>query len=217
MSKTMDEVTPGSRGEKLDLRSHDVAEDRAASRLSTALASPWIQILGRLRCLVQGCCHESPAPADVGILYRHRRNHVSHIAGFDETPTHPTPLYSIAGNLVIGALLIRLRTRGAADTLLVGVYLMLSGCARSVDESYRGEPQTPVVGGLRICQMVRGRDAPGLDWMHHAPEQACRTRIPHAFRRAAGVGGGVFRAVRGRHAPHAPGRHRRRRRGSASS
>jgi len=117
-----------------------------------ALAAPWTQILGRLRCLVQGCCHGAQAPAGIGILYRHRRSRVRHIAGFGDVPIHPTPLYSIAGNLVIGALLIRLRTLGTADTLLIGVYLMLSACARFVEESYRGEPQTPVVAGLRIYQ-----------------------------------------------------------------
>ncbi len=117
-----------------------------------ALAAPWIQILGRLRCLVQGCCHGGPAPASAGIRYRHRRSRVTHLANLTDVPVFPTPLYSIAGNLMLGLVLVRLRTLAAPDSLLLGVYFMLSGCARFVEESYRGEPQTPVVGGLRIYQ-----------------------------------------------------------------
>jgi len=117
-----------------------------------ALAAPWVQILGRLRCLVQGCCHGGPAPARAGICYRHRRSRVTQIAQLAGVPLHPTPLYSIAGNIVIGLLLIRLRMLSSPDSLLLGVYLVLSGCARFVEESYRGEPQTPLVFGLRIYQ-----------------------------------------------------------------
>ena len=117
-----------------------------------ALAAPWIQILGRMRCLVQGCCHGGPAPSRSGIHYHHRRSRVAQIANLCGVPLYPTPLYSIAGNLVIGLLLIRLRVLSCPDSLLLGVYLMLSGCARFVEESYRGEPQTPLVLGLRIYQ-----------------------------------------------------------------
>jgi hypothetical protein len=58
----------------------------------------------------------------------------------------------MAGNVVIGLLLLRLRMLHAPDTLLLGAYLILSACARFVEESYRGEPQTPVLGGLRVYQ-----------------------------------------------------------------
>lgn len=117
-----------------------------------ALAAPWVQILGRLRCLVQGCCHGGRAPARAGICYRHQRSRVNQIAHLSGVPLHPTPVYSIAGNVVIGLLLIRLRMLSCPDSLLLGVYLILSGCARFVEESYRGEPQTPLVLGLRIYQ-----------------------------------------------------------------
>ncbi|MBT8337298.1 MAG: hypothetical protein KJO11_11895, partial [Gemmatimonadetes bacterium] len=53
---------------------------------------------------------------------------------------------------VLGLLLVRLHMLGAADLLIVGVYFMLSGIARFVEESYRGEPQTPLVAGLRLYQ-----------------------------------------------------------------
>ena len=69
-------------------------------------------------------------------------------------PLHPTPLYSIAGNVVIGLVLMRLRVLGAADVLIIGLYLILSGIARFVEESYRAEPQTRVVAGLHLYQWL---------------------------------------------------------------
>jgi protein-S-isoprenylcysteine O-methyltransferase Ste14 len=119
-----------------------------------AVAAPWIQILGRLRCLVQGCCHGGPAPPHVGIRYSHYRSRVTQLANLAGVPIHPTPLYSIAGNVIIGVLLVRLRLLGAPDALLVGTYLILAGCARFVEESFRAEPQTPIIGGLHSYQWV---------------------------------------------------------------
>ncbi len=118
------------------------------------LAAPWIQSLGRMRCLVQGCCHGAPTSADIGISYRHPRSRVAQLANLAGTPVHATPLYSIAGNVVIGVILLRLRVLGAPDTLLVGIYLILASIARFVEESFRGEPQTPIIGGLRIYQWL---------------------------------------------------------------
>jgi prolipoprotein diacylglyceryltransferase len=119
-----------------------------------AIAAPWIQTLGRLRCLVQGCCHGRPATASAGICYRHRRSRVTQLAHLAGTPIHPTPLYSIAADVVMGVILVRLRTLGASHTLVVGTFLMLGGIARFVEESYRGEPQTPTIAGLHSYQWL---------------------------------------------------------------
>ncbi len=114
------------------------------------IAAPWIQLLGRFRCLVQGCCHGGPVSARIGIRYHHPRSRVTHLADLTDVPIHPTPLYSMIGNVIVGVILIRLRTLGAADAVLVGVYLILAGIARFVEESYRAEPQTPNIAGLHV-------------------------------------------------------------------
>ena len=119
-----------------------------------AVAAPWIQILGRIRCLVQGCCHGGPASPDAGIRYLHRRSRVTQLAHLAGIPIHATPLYSIAGNIVVGAVLLRLRVLGAPDALLVGVFLILGAVARFVEESYRAEPQTPTIAGLHSYQWI---------------------------------------------------------------
>ncbi len=115
-----------------------------------AVGVPWIQALGRLRCLVQGCCHGSHAPEKIGIRYQHPRSRVTQIAGLAGVPLHPTPLYSILANLVTGVLLARLWSFSVPPTFVLGMYLLLNGFARFVEESYRAEPQTPVIRGLHI-------------------------------------------------------------------
>jgi len=119
---------------------------------ATAAAAPWIQAIGRGRCLVQGCCHGVPAPDRVGIRYRVPNSRVVALSGLGNRPLHPTPLYSVVANVVLGALLLRLWYVGAALGLVAGLYLILAGLARFVEESYRGEPQTPIVAGLRLYQ-----------------------------------------------------------------
>lgn len=119
-----------------------------------AVATPWIQAAGRLRCLVQGCCHGACAGPDVGIRYYHARSRVTQIAGLKGVPLHPTPLYSILSNIVMGVLLYRLWVSGTSIGLVIGIYLILSGVTRFVEESYRGEPQTPIAGGLRLYQWL---------------------------------------------------------------
>ena len=119
-----------------------------------AVVTPWIQIAGRLRCLVQGCCHGGPADDEVGIRYQHRRSRVIQIASLAGVPLHPTPLYSILGNVVIGVLVLRLWSVGAPLGMVLGTYFILASLARFVEESYRGEPQTKIVGGLRVYQWM---------------------------------------------------------------
>lgn len=119
-----------------------------------ALAGPWLQAIGRLRCLVQGCCHGRPAAPSIGIRYWGERSRVSMLSDLRGKPLHPTPLYSMLANVVIGVLLARLWSLGTSLGLVAGLYLILSGAARFVEESYRGEPQTVIVGGLRLYQWL---------------------------------------------------------------
>jgi len=43
---------------------------------------------------------------------------------------------------------------GAPGAFIIGIYFILSSIARFVEETYRGEPQTPVFGGLKIYQWI---------------------------------------------------------------
>ena len=119
-----------------------------------AVAAPFIAATGRFRCLVQGCCHGRPTVNAIGIRVTHPKSRVVRIAGLAGVPLHPTALYSIVANVVIGILLLRLWIAGASLAFISGAFLILGGLARFVEEHYRGEPQTRVIGGLRFYQWM---------------------------------------------------------------
>jgi membrane-associated phospholipid phosphatase/protein-S-isoprenylcysteine O-methyltransferase Ste14 len=119
-----------------------------------ATAGPWIQSIGRLRCLVQGCCHGAPCDPAVGIRYTHPRSRVCKLAHLVGVPVHPTPLYSILWNVVIFAVMARLWSVHAPLRFIGGLYLVMTGLGRFVEEHYRGEPQTMIRAGLRLYQWI---------------------------------------------------------------
>jgi len=121
---------------------------------SFCIAAPWIQMLGRLRCLVQGCCHGKPSSANVGIRFTHPYSRVNKISGLLGTSLYPAQLYSIATNVFVGLIVMRLYTLGTSATFITGMYLLLSGLGRFVEESYRGEAQTPYWAGMRVYQWI---------------------------------------------------------------
>ncbi len=118
------------------------------------VAAPWIQGMGRLRCLVQGCCHGRPTDERVGIRYERPQSRVCRIAALRGVSIHPTPLYSLLWNVVVAVVVTRLYLLHTTAALVGGVYLILSGLGRFVEEAYRGEPQTPVFWGLRLYQWI---------------------------------------------------------------
>lgn len=111
-----------------------------------AVAAPWIQSIGRLRCMIQGCCHGRPIVDKNkqcwGIRHTNPSSRVCKFTNFTNTALHPTALYSIILNLFIGWILLLLWQYQARTGIIIGLYLALTGCARFVEEAYRGEPQT---------------------------------------------------------------------------
>ncbi|HWS01678.1 MAG TPA: prolipoprotein diacylglyceryl transferase family protein [Prolixibacteraceae bacterium] len=119
----------------------------------TSVAMTFVQANGRLRCLVNGCCHgrRSDNPM-VGIRYFHPRSRVCNISGLKGELVHPTQLYSILWLTGIGLLLLALWNNGCTPPFIFGLYLILTSLGRFVEEAYRGEVQTPVFGGLHLYQ-----------------------------------------------------------------
>jgi prolipoprotein diacylglyceryltransferase/membrane-associated phospholipid phosphatase len=150
---------------------------------------PVAQALGRLRCLVQGCCHGRPAPEAIGIRYMHPRSRVTRMTKWAGAPIHPTPVYSILWNMATLVVIVRLWSLSAPLHLTAGLYFILNGAGRFVEEAWRGEPQTPVHFGLRLYQWAAvvslvtgvlmtalGRSAPAppprFDWFFAIPAAA---------------------------------------------
>lgn len=121
---------------------------------AAALAAPWVQAIGRLRCLVQGCCHGRVTCAECGIVVSNPHSRVIAISELANQPIHITQLYSIISNIAIGLFLTRLQYASMAPAIIVGLYGILNGVSRFVEEAYRGEVQTPIVAGLRLYQWL---------------------------------------------------------------
>jgi hypothetical protein len=128
----------------------------ASQRLIAAFAcaAPLAQAIGRLRCLVQGCCHGKPVMQVAGIRVVHPQSRVTALSHLHGISIHPTQVYSIAGNLFIFGWLWRLWDSGSTATFIGGLYLVMSSLARFVEEQYRGEPQTPKVFDLAVYQWL---------------------------------------------------------------
>lgn len=118
------------------------------------VASPWVQGSGRCRCWVQGCCHGKITTPEMGICYRHPRSRVLVISNLGELPLHNTQLYSVLSCFIIGFILSSLWYRDVSMPIIAGLYLILTGLSRFVEEHYRGEPQTPIYYGLRLYQWL---------------------------------------------------------------
>jgi membrane-associated phospholipid phosphatase/protein-S-isoprenylcysteine O-methyltransferase Ste14 len=121
---------------------------------SFAMAGPWVQCIGRLRCLVQGCCHGKPSNDKIGIRFINPNSRVNKISVLSGTSLHPTQLYSIGCNLFSGLILLRLFSLAMPSAFIIGIYLILNGLGRFVEESFRGEAQTPYWAGMRIYQWI---------------------------------------------------------------
>jgi prolipoprotein diacylglyceryltransferase len=65
---------------------------------------------------------------------------------------HPTQLYSILWLMLVGILLLTLWNNDMSSAFIFGLYLILTGLGRFVEEAYRGEVQTPRIKGLRLYQ-----------------------------------------------------------------
>jgi prolipoprotein diacylglyceryltransferase len=117
------------------------------------MATPLTQATGRLRCLVQGCCHGGLTTGP-GIRYFNPHTRVGAIPALSGQCIHNTQGYSILTNVLIAAILFRMQWAGATAALLGGTYFILTGMFRFIEESRRGEPQTKMIAGLRLYQWI---------------------------------------------------------------
>lgn len=118
------------------------------------LAASSIQFFGRFRCLIQGCCHGKPTEKTLGICFNHPKSRVNKIAGWAGKNLYPTQFYSIVTNFLTFFLLLRLVGLQMPSAFISGMYLILNGSFRFVEESLRGEPQTPYFLGMRVYQWL---------------------------------------------------------------
>lgn len=88
--------------------------------------------IGRIGCLVNGCCYGRQCDLPWGIRY----------PGIHETrgvPVHPTQIYEAVLSALIGGVLARGFSRRRFDGQIFAIYLMAYGLARGAVEFFRGD------------------------------------------------------------------------------
>ncbi len=102
------------------------------------------QAIGRLGCLLNGCCYGQPTTLPWGISFP---------ATLDDLPRHPTQLYEFTGDFIIFAFLWWVRGRKPFDGFVFALYLILYSLVRFTVEFWRGDP-AEVFGDLRFAQVM---------------------------------------------------------------
>ena len=133
---------------------HLIGADAWLLFVSFGIGSCFTHAIGRMRCLVQGCCHGREAPLFLGIRYEHPLSRPVRLSALGGVPLHPTPLYSMMWMILVGLVLIRLWAIAAPLQFIAGTYFLLVGLGRFVEEHFRGELQTRVIAGLRLYQWL---------------------------------------------------------------
>lgn len=118
------------------------------------IGGTFAQAVGRLRCLVQGCCHGARTDSPLGLVVTEPHSRVCSMSHLGGVRIHATQLHSVAANLIMAALLLRLWVIGAPLAVIAGGYLLLSGLARFIEEGFRGEAQTARPWGLSLYQWM---------------------------------------------------------------
>jgi phosphatidylglycerol:prolipoprotein diacylglycerol transferase len=110
-------------------------------------------VIGRLGCLLAGCCYGQPTDAAWGITFTHpvAAANVGTPLGL---PLHPTQLYDAGAELIILAVLLVLERRGRGfPGRTFWLYMLLYAISRYVVEIYRGDPRG-MVWGMSTSQFV---------------------------------------------------------------
>lgn len=127
-----------------------------------ALAIPPGHAIGRIGCLLQGCCFGTPTSLPWGVRYPSLSfAHASHVArgvlpsaAATSLPVHPAPLYEFAFDLCLWGLLLVARSRLRAEGSLFRLYLTSYAAFRFLAEFFRGDSEAPSGFFLKPVQVL---------------------------------------------------------------
>lgn len=96
------------------------------------------QGIGRLGCFSAGCCYGTETHAHWAVTFTD-----PNAALFSGTPLglplHPVQLYTMAGNLIVMALLLMARKRRGFEGQVFALYFIFEGIQRAITETWRGD------------------------------------------------------------------------------
>ncbi len=100
--------------------------------------------IARIGCVVNGCCFGAPSTAWCAIYNKHL-----------QTTVHPTPIYSMIGELINLVILQTLWRKPANRKYLFPLYLLILSFHRFFSDMFRGSETGPeLIPGLRIFQVI---------------------------------------------------------------
>lgn len=106
--------------------------------------------LGRIGCLLGGCCYGRPGGGAWAVLYTHPIAPGAH----PSVPRHPAPLYEAVGLLALGAAFALIPPRRAGDGSRALAYLAAYAALRVAVEAFRGDAIRGVWLGASTSQIV---------------------------------------------------------------
>jgi phosphatidylglycerol:prolipoprotein diacylglycerol transferase len=110
-------------------------------------------VIGRLGCLLAGCCYGKPTTVPWGITFT-SPDAAANVGTPLGIPLHPTQLYDAGAELLILVLLLLTERRGrpfAGRTFWL--YMLLYAISRFIIEFYRGD-ERGIILGLSTSQFV---------------------------------------------------------------
>jgi phosphatidylglycerol:prolipoprotein diacylglycerol transferase len=103
-------------------------------------------IIGRLGCLLAGCCYGRPTDAPWGITFTHPAA-AANVGTPLGVPLHPTQLYDAGAELIILIVLLVTERKGRAyPGRTFWLYMLLYAVSRFVVEIYRGDERGTALG-----------------------------------------------------------------------
>src|SRR3954471_10720405 len=111
-------------------------------------------VVGRLGCLMAGCCFGRPASVPWAITF-HDPAAVANAGTPLGVPLHPTQLYEAGTEAIILIMLLMLERRGRAfPGRTFWTYMLLYGLSRFAIEFFRGDNRGMVFGAVSTSQFV---------------------------------------------------------------
>src|SRR4051812_31186507 len=111
-------------------------------------------VIGRLGCLMAGCCFGKPTSLPWAITF-HDPAALANVGTPLGVPLHPTQLYEAGAELLILLFLLAFERRGRPfPGRTFWSYMLLYGVSRFVIEFYRGDPRGTVFDVLSTSQFV---------------------------------------------------------------
>jgi len=88
---------------------------------AVGLGAPLAQAIGRVGCIINGCCYGKPTSVPWAVVYTHPNS----FCGLKGVPVHPTQIYFLLWNLLVFVVIWRLRGRFGEKGCIFLLYLLL--------------------------------------------------------------------------------------------